>query len=414
MRIPHNELKAFGFEWDGIPFLPNVPGKHQFGVLVDFVSGYDIVIIQRCYDLYVTGMIKQVCEFLGIPCVFETDDDCFSIPEDSPAYFMMVDGNQITPDSTSRDWKRLRAEGLERYKQLLSMMDLIIVSTEELKRTIYPFNRNVEVFPNNIERAIGVRDHNPEEAFIERDPKSPLFGKVHVRPRHRLWSIPDYYLDVNNKRAMQVARVGYCGTATHRGGDFATIETYWEKLIKKLDLHAWFVYIGDPHFYTKHEELIKRTKSAGKHVFQRNLYIPEDLYEYYLLSVRNLDIAIAPLAPNRFNMSKSEIKAIEAASWGIPSVLPSYITYSRAFTHEENCLLYQNGREFQEAVELLVRDPEYRQKLGQNALQYVRDERIEKLPHNAKRRYDMYQSVIDKSYRLQILKPNKEIPVEIH
>ncbi len=62
-----------------------------------------------------------------------------------------------------------------------------------------------------------------------------------------------------------------------------------------------------------------------------------------MFNIRNIDIGIAPLAPTIFNMSKSDIKAVEYGSWGIPSLLPRYVTYSRNFVEEENCLMYSKN-----------------------------------------------------------------------
>ena len=156
--------------------------------------------------------------------------------------------------------------------------------------------------------------------------------------------------------------------------------------------------MGDQYFWKKHEDLKKYKK-----VPDRNIYIPQYEYSLYMYNYRNLDVAIAPLYPNIFNMSKSDIKAVEAASWGIPCVLPNYVTYNRNFVHGETCFLYDNGKEFYEYIELLLGDPKLRSDMGQKALQYVTENRLERL--HAKERYEAYKSVIDKSYRLNIFHP---------
>ncbi len=285
---------------------------------------------------------------------------------------------------------------------------MITVTTEELKRTFYPYNKNIEVLPNNVEQVWEFRDHSPENAFYSEGNsfliKDDNYGVYIDGTMHfGLATVPNHFIKDTHQgnMAFQVPRVGYVGTPSHRGEDFVTIEYYWEKLIQKYNNQCWWVYIGDKYFWAKHEELRK-----SKNLQFRNLFIQQQPYDLYMMNYRNLDVAIAPLMPNMFNMSKSEIKAIEAASWGIPTVLPDYVTYNRSFKHGETALLYKNGKEFYEYTEELIHDPKLRAEIGKRARDYVKAERLEK--HWAQKRFNIYKSLVDKTRRLEVYLTTKE------
>lgn len=398
VRNPMEAVTGYGIDYVCYPFLCNAPGRSQFEVLVDLLAGYDLVIIQRCYILAIVEAIHKACEFLGIPIVFETDDDYINLPLTNPAYLATIPPEVLKQSSTSNKvLYEARAKAIDDYKAIIGMADGITVSTEELKKVLFDYNRNIEVFENSLPSVWSSRDHSPEEACIDRDPNSPTFGKTIIRPIHGLWSIPDYY--ISNGQPIQCPRIGYTGTQTHRGEDWDTVKYYWEKLIDKYsNSRAWFVYIGDEYFFHEHENYRKK-----KGLPQRNLGLGAAEYDLYKLNIRNLDIGIAPLYPNIFNMSKSDIKALEYAAWCIPAVLPNYITYSRHWKNGENCLLYNNGREFQEAIETLINDPKLRVQLGINANKYVAENRLEKF--HAKRRYEFYRSLVDEAYKFKVYLP---------
>lgn len=403
IRIPFAALNKYDVSVDCYPFLPNNPGDDQFKTLVGLYSNYDAVLVQRCYIYPVVEQMKRACEFLGIPMIFETDDDYLNLPPTNPAYLAVIHPDFFIqhPNSTKEEIERERLRCLEGYKRILEMADLITVSTEELKRTLAPYNKNIVVLQNNLESVYLYRDHNPEHSYICRE-KGPNEGKMVIESKHGLWSIPDHYVvqepGKNTAQAFQCPRIGYSGTISHRGNDFKTIEYYWEKLIMKRSKECWFVYLGDKNFWEIHER-----KRKERNLPPRNLLIPQYEYSLYMYNYRNLDVAIAPVYPNVFNMSKSDIKAVEAASWGIPCVLPNYVTYNRNFVHGENCLMYDNGKEFFEYAELLLGDPKLRTQLGQNALKYVAENRLER--QHSKARYEAYKSVIDKSYKLEVYHP---------
>jgi glycosyltransferase involved in cell wall biosynthesis len=392
--LPNRELKAFGVEVDYTCFLPKYPGTDPFAYLVNVIQPYDCVILQRCYLLTIVNPIQKACEFLGIPFIFETDDDYLHLLEENPAYYgMLTEAEMSTLSKPEKEYKR--AYEMERYRQLLELPDMVLCSTEELKNTIYPFNKNVVVLENNVEHVYSARDVRPENEFV-------TDSLVHMDSKYGLYTAPAYWQQ-SKEQAVLIPRVGYTGTPSHRGLDWQTVSPHYPRVIEKFNNSCRWVYVGDEYFAHWHNQIEQDIKKANPNFASRLFMIPAAVYDLYMFNIRNLDIGMAPLHASLFNMSKSDIKAVELGAWGIPSVLPNYVTYSRHWTHGENCLLYSNGKEFIECMSAIISDMTLRSKLGQNAQQYVAENRLEK--QHAEKRYDVIKDCVDKKRRLPIFTP---------
>ncbi len=386
VKQPLNELKRFNVEYTCIAELPFNPFGSQppFCELLGLFAQFDLIIIQRCYDFTVCKVVRDACDFLCKPLIFDTDDDYFHLPTTNPGYKSIVENEKILPA----------------FAQALSFMDGITVSTEELRQVIYKFNKNVKVLPNNMSMLFcgehgPVRRSNTEEVLED--------GKVKIKESHGMISVPSFRRvseDTPSKKTgikilQKIIRIGYTGTPTHKE-DYETVYRNLEKVLGKFKSIAWGVFIGDRYFFDKVNTGVGRV-----------LFVPPCPYDLYMYQISNFDIGIAPLAPNMFNMSKSPIKALEYASWGVPSILPNYVTYTREFTHNENCLMYNNSFEFAECLEALVTDEELRLKLGRAARDLVKNKRLER--DHAEERYEFYKQVIaSKNTLYKFLPEDKE------
>lgn len=87
--------------------------------------------------------------------------------------------------------------------------------------------------------------------------------------------------------------------------------------------------------------------------------------------LREADINISVLVPDAFNDCKSEIKWMEAAMFGIPSVVSSTQTHREAIVEGETGFLCETSEAFYAALDRLVRSPEERQRIGAAARQVV-------------------------------------------
>lgn len=365
-----------------VPELPNNPWGNDLQELVRFVAQYDFVVLQRTYNLYVMRQIRKACDILRKPLIYETDDDYLHIPESNDA-------------SKEINNPKVMAE----YLEILRLADAITVSTEQLKKVLYPYNKNIKVFPNNLEQ-IGCGEWGePCKAYLKQEQED---NRVVMLNRHGMVGVPafmekiyiDDYLKKEVKREkIRTLRVGYTGTPSHKE-DFETIRHTLDKLMDKFHMKIWMVFIGDKYFYNL------LSKGRG-----RVVAIDSSKYHTYMQHIRNLDIGLAPLTPNIFNMSKSPIKALEYASWGVPAVLPNYITYNREFTNEKNCLMYNNSREFGECLEEMLNNDELRLRLGKNARDHVQQNRLER--DHAKERYEFYKGLVDSMPKFKMFYPKK-------
>lgn len=405
--LPLRELRRFGVEYTLYPFLPSQPGVDQINLLADVISGYDIVILQRCSVLSIARAVKTVCEFLGKPLVFETDDDYLHIPRGNPAYYVGVpkktiksfikEDGTISPEDL-QTLEAMRIKALQEYTEIIGMADLVTVTTEELKRTLYPYNKNIVVLPNNVEMVFPYRDSLPQSLFAQD-------GKLVIEHEQNMWRFPSYF-EMEDK-FVSIPRIGYSGTISHIGEDFNTIKEGLSRALPETAHTSFYIYLGERSFYNWHVNEAERLTKEGKIQHHHTYFIPADRYEYYRFHLRLLDIGLAPLAPNIFNMSKSDIKAVELAAWGVPCILPNLVTYNRTFTHGKDCLMYNNAKEFAEALELLSKNVALRFELGKNAFNYVKNNRLES--QHAERRYSIYKRMVDDAYPLKIFTPKEKI-----
>lgn len=370
VKIPMAELKRYGVDYNIIPSIPVAIDKPVFRVLYELVSEYDLVVVQRCPKLEVVRPIRDICDFLNKPLVFETDDDYFHIPKHNPGYAELGSEEQKA-----------------KYIEILRMADAITVTTLELANLLRPHNKNVHVFPNNVDYIPAGENSSPKrdigEARYDED------GKIEVKVRNDLCSIPAYYK--HKGETHRIVRVGYTATSSHRV-DFETIKAKFDKFLTKYERQIWLVIIGDGYFH----EMYKN--------YSRLVPVPvAKNFDAYYDHLRNLDIGIAPLERDLFNVCKSPIKAVEYGMWGIPAVLPNYITYTREFEHNKNCLMYNNANEFIDCLEELVNNTNLRDSLGTAARDHVRDNRLEK--HHVKSRYELYKSLVDQKRKIYYFTP---------
>jgi len=115
-------------------------------------------------------------------------------------------------------------------------------------------------------------------------------------------------------------------------------------------------------------------------------------YEQYKEVLGGCDIALLPLHPTRFNSLKSDVKFVECAGHGV-AVLASPTVYQHSLRHEESGLLYRSPAEFESHLTRLIEDRDLRNRLANNAYQYVAQSRL--LAHHFRARYDWYLKMFD-------------------
>lgn len=426
---PFKELKRFGVEMYHTPVFPSAPGRPgpDFNTLVQMISEYDLCICQRINNYDLISFIINAAFMAGVAVIHEVDDDYLHLPEMNPCFYgtslsdglldraraAQIEGRLEDLNDIMPQLEASRKAGLEGYKKALSMFDSISVTTPELKSILLPFNKEIKVLQNNMEHVHFYRDLSLEES----DPN----GKMVRKNLMGMHTVPSFYIerDPNNAftpimedgqpKLHSCLRIGYAGTLSHRE-DWHTIDTPWNTLCEKYGQNHHFVYLGDPYFYRMQRsftgEFNPDHNLEGDGRPNRRIHIEENTVDMYLLNLRNLDIFVAPLVPNIFNMSKSDLKALEGAAWGACPVLPDFITYSRNWVHGKTAMLYKTQKEFLEIMEYLINNPAAREQIGRQARNYVATERLEKF--HAQERYDYYKEVASRKKPIIPLKPNKE------
>lgn len=419
--LPFIELQKFGVEWDAYCFIPSSPEMTQESLFLDMIKNYDLIIIQRCY-LYELGMfVSKLCKFLGKPVIFETDDDYKNLIPSNPAYFSIVGnqplfkkyyGLQVEANRLAQEDKRSEAQdklkeanellpeleksrqqGLWGYTEILKNVDWVTTSTKELARTIYMHNKNVAVFENNTDRVYHWRDSFPlEECLVPIDAESNRFRiDINQHAQLGLYRVPNYRK--SSESMVSIPRLGYSTSPSHKYEDFFSIKDALSKLSEKNPNQFSLTFLGDNQdnpWYAAH------VNGRYNPIFT----IPPSQHEIYNFNLRNLDIALCPLFPNVFNMSKSDLKLVEAGAWGVAGLAPRFITYSRNWIDEETCLMYDNEDEFIAQAERLIKSKHLRDKLGNNARYYVEHNRLEKL--HSESRYRFYKSLVEGSKPVEV------------
>lgn len=370
IKQPFAALNAVGVKMTPIIHIPSSMEGAKLPNLYELIAEYDLVVVQRCFEYGVVKIIRQACDLLGKRMVFETDDDCLHVAESNPAYKSLVKHNLPIL-----------------YPEILRMADAITVSTPELRDTIHQYNRNVFVFPNNVESILCGERGLPKRDCLEEFTDDN--GLAIIPQQHGLVAIPAYRSVKQTNgivKKEQIVRIGYSATPSH-AADFDTILRSLDKVCERYGSKVWLVIFGDRGIYEK-------TKGARKRGC--NVVTTHNIQQYFW-HLRNIDIGLAPLVKNLFNMSKSPIKALEYGMWGTPAVLPNYVTYAREFTNNKNCLMYNNSKEFEDGLCELIENEDLRLKLGMAARDLIKAKRLEGDPANYMPRYQLYQALADSS-----------------
>jgi glycosyltransferase involved in cell wall biosynthesis len=93
--------------------------------------------------------------------------------------------------------------------------------------------------------------------------------------------------------------------------------------------------------------------------------------EYYL-PMTTWHVALAPLVDDEFNRSKSPLKALEAAAFGIPVVAGDAGPYRDFVVHGETGFLCRTDADWMKAIRTLGQDEELRREMGRRAREVAR------------------------------------------
>lgn len=259
-------------------------------------------------------------------------------PGRRPVLIFEIDDDvwNIHPSNEPAQVLRNRAV-LSRVEESARAADAVTVTTPQLAEVLSQFNEHVYVLPNCIDLDIITRMREPNERLT----------------------------------------IGWAGGSSHVN-DFADMQSNLRSFLKKqpdVDLH----FIG--------------------HDFRDAIGLPNvrwsgwsaDLRDY-LYSI-DFDIGIAPLAPNDFNRSKSDIKILEYAALGVPAVATDFGPYAASIKHGETGFLVKHPHEWGTYLRMLVEDAQLRAELSINAKIWASERTIQ---GNAVRWEQVYRETIQR------------------
>jgi GT2 family glycosyltransferase/glycosyltransferase involved in cell wall biosynthesis len=247
----------------------------------------DYVLIQRdALPPDHVDAVSDVCRRKEIPLIFEIDDALLSIDQSHPEF---------------EHYKEKQAL----IEKLYQHADLVTVSTPEIRDNTIRSARRIEVIGNCLDENLWFIN---QEGPTRDDRNSTL-------------------------------RVGYMGTFTHLN-DLQIVADVFKEVqatLKKLhDIELEFHLIGGMR------------DIKGSQSWYHRVHIPPECHEYpcfvrWLRDTLDWHIAVAPLAENRLNNGKSEIKYLEYAALGVPGIYSSIGAYKKVIEHGRTGLLVEHN-----------------------------------------------------------------------
>ena len=263
--------------------------------------------------------------------VFDLDDDLWNIHEDNHVYERFHKGTEALHIATS----------------ILRDVPNLIVTQNNLLKTVVENTRrsseNIHVVPNFIDTQL----YNPKRRFED--------GKV---------------------------TIFYSGSRTH------VPDVYHMPFLKAIDaiMHDFpqvnLVFLGMfCDVFAKYGERYEVIEGESDYM----KFIP-----LWNMATQTADIGVIPLEDNKFNSSKSSLKYLEYASARLPVVASNVYPYREERRNGAPIPLVKDAREWYEAIEELVVNPQLRQRLGTDNYEYVCEKRSEDACWRA------YKEVFDK------------------
>jgi glycosyltransferase involved in cell wall biosynthesis len=308
---------------------------HQF---LSDVYKYQAVIFYRVPStIPVLAAIRKATE-LGLSTFYDMDDLLFYGDSNSESYESYL--GQITRE----DYVGIKLE-VPMYRHAISLCDYAIAPTSALAAEM------AKIVASG-------------QAFVHRN----AFGRAHER------------LAMNPPAARAGKRVTIfygSGTKRHKEDFHDLVEPALVEIVKRYGARVHVVLVGD----TVTSEAgriwyVNRTIPAeALESIMQNITVIDPLWDIdeYWSILKKCDINLAVLKNNLITDCKSEIKWMEAAMFGIPSVVSGSATHCEVIEHGVTGLICNTPEEWIAALDLLVRDEELRRRIGLAARQRVHD-----------------------------------------
>lgn len=248
---------------------------------------------------------------------------------------------------------------IHRFLQQAISADAMIVSTPQLAREFFPYNKSIYVLPN----------------FLNE-------GK---------WT--------NNQTKKQDGyfRIGWAGGNAHLD-DLKMISKVIEKIVKEYDGKVKFETMGMVkgelgNTFSALEEFHETCPKCG-YQGESVTWTGESLENYPLvLASHGWDLALAPIVNTSFNCAKSDLKLKEYSATGYPIVASEVTPYIEAKELGCDVLLAKTFDEWYNKIKELIDNPDRRAEMVKNNREWVSKNWI---ADNITLYYDAFMQIIDK------------------
>ena len=379
---PHKYIaEHYGDEFD-VDIVYSMPN----GNLEEFLKQYDLIHIHKQLDK--DCRIMQMIKFLGIPVIIDVDDN-FKLGNDHP----------MSLTAKKEKWH-------EPIINHLKMADYVTTTTPIFAKELKKYNKNVAVFPNAI-------DPKEEQYAL---PKTPPTDRLRVGIICGSSHLKDLELLDGIAKKVNLDKVQFvlCGFDT-RGNRTIYNQQTGEKTTRPIlpEESVWCDYekIFTDNYKTispEHKEFLMKYMANVDDPFTDEPYRrmwTRDISKY-ATHYANVDVLIAPLKENDFNVVKSQLKETECGFTHTAFICQNYGAYTIDLVPmiEKGGKVNENGtallvdtsknhKQWAKYINKLADDREMLKKLQDNLAKFVNENyTLEKV---CKERMELYKKIVN-------------------
>lgn len=170
-----------------------------------------------------------------------------------------------------------------------------------------------------------------------------------------------YASSAHTKEPSDSVKIIYATPSKAHQSDFLMIEESLVSILKRYKGAVKLVLMGDL-------KLSKRLEEVKEHIESIEL----KPYGAFLQDLSQMDINLVPLLDSAFNKTKSNIKFLDAALVGVPSICANVGDY-RSLASGNYCYLFDTNEELEHQLVSLIEDRDLREAMGSKAKAFVHE-----------------------------------------
>ncbi len=282
----------------------------------------------------------------GKRTVYEIDDDLLSIPAEHPGA------------------RYRKPEVRAVIREAIESVDVVTTSTPALATVLKSYNPRVAVLENAFDPcAFGARRKGRRFGTPIRVVRTNSGRRIARRLKRRVRELRAATVAWARSLRLSSSRrviVGYAGSATHQR-DFDGASAALHRILEEFRGRVACRFIGFCPVELRGRPDVEVWPGSPR-------------YRRYTARLRRarLDIAIAPLKADHFNLVKSDIKYLEYSACGYPTVAADIEPFRKSISSERGILVPpEDAESWYEALRQLIEAPEQRLLLGDAARRYV-------------------------------------------